>query len=257
MVGQLVSVLGKKGMGKTLFLTRRAVRSDLEVWANYKLNIPNFKSLTISDLINIPKNILILIDEAYTWFESRISGSVLNRYLSYMIFQLRKTYSDIYLSAQRWSTLDVRVRMETDVIVKCERKNNGIRPIDKLPEGKNENGIRVPYYYFWDYKYSFLDIETLNEKSYILPYEKAKVYFDKYDTSEIIEPAFKERMELELLQDNPKKLLEKVKKVSETIMKDVNEITHDTIKIALMKNGFSHAYEPFVYNYVKKKVDFK
>jgi hypothetical protein len=251
----LYVVLGRKGMGKTLFLTRQAKNSEREVWANYKLYInERFKPLSISGLINLPHNILVLIDEAYTWFESRISSSVLNRYISYIIFQLRKTNTHIYMSAQRFSTLDYRIRIEADVLVKCERKNNGVQPEDKLPNGLLD-GFKVPYYYFWDYKYSFFDMESYKETSYILPYEKAKQYFDIYDTKEVIDPAFKEQMELELLRDNPKELFKKVKKVANEIRNDLNEITHDTIKIALLKNGYSGAYESLVFNLLKGKVE--
>lgn len=254
MVGQLWVILGRKGMGKTIFLTREAVNSNRGAWANYKLHIDNFKPLSISDLLNLPINIGIYVDEAYTWLESRISGSVLNRYMSYIIFQLRKTYCDMFLSAQKFSTLDVRVRLEADKIVKCKRKDNGIRPKDKLEDGKNELGIEVPYYYFWDYEYTILDTESWKKRTYVMKYEKATQYFDLYDTREVIEPAYKEQMELELLKDNPSKLLDKCVEVADEIIEDINEITRETVKFALMKNGFSPAYEPFVYNILKKKI---
>jgi GR25 family glycosyltransferase involved in LPS biosynthesis len=254
MVGQLWVILGRKGMGKTIFLTRDAVNSNREVWANYKINIDTFNPLSIADLLNLPINTGIYIDEAYTWLESRISGSVLNRYISYIIFQLRKTYCDMFLTAQKFSTLDLRVRLEADKIVKCKRKDNGVRPTDKLKDGKNELGIEVPYYYFWDYQYSILDTETWKTRTYVMSYENASKYFDLYDTREIIEPAYKEQMELELLKDNPSKLLDKCVDVADEIINDINEITRDTVRIALMKNGFSPAYEQFVYNILKEKV---
>lgn len=264
MTGQLHSVLGRKGSGKTLLLAMVGLDSNRPVYSNFKLNIKNYHPLTISTLLSMPENATILIDEAYTWLESRVSSAVLNRYMSYVIFQLRKTYSDMYLSAQKFHSLDRRARDETNVLIKCERKNNGVLPEDRLQDRLNEKGYKVPYYYFWDFKYSFMFLDDYNVENqeyvyqrYILRYEKATKYFDKFDTHEIIEPAFFESMELELLKDNPKRLFEKAKKVSNVIMKDVNEITRETIRIALIKNGFSDAYEPYVYNLIKNKVEFK
>lgn len=250
---QLIIILGRRGRGKTLFMTRQAINSEREIWANYRINSPRFHKLSVSDLINLPSNIMICIDEAYAWLESRVSGSVLNRYISYLVFQIRKTNSIMFLTAKRFRTVDVRMRREVDVIIKAERTDNGIRPEDRLLDGRKD-GIKVQYYYFWDFKYTFLDVDTFNEKSAFFKYDTIKKYFRYYDTKEIIDPAYKARMELELLKDNPEKLLEKCKNVADDIIDDIDEITRETVRIALMNNGYSSAYEPYVYNILKKKI---
>jgi hypothetical protein len=159
----------------------------------------------------------------------------------------------MFLTAKRFRTVDVRMRREVDVIIKAERTDNGIRPEDRLLDGRKD-GIKVQYYYFWDFKYTFLDVDTFNEKSAFFKYDTIKKYFRYYDTKEIIDPAYKARMELELLKDNPEKLLEKCKNVADDIIDDIDEITRETVRIALMNNGYSSAYEPYVYNILKKKI---
>ncbi|MBD3194107.1 MAG: hypothetical protein GF317_03570 [Candidatus Lokiarchaeota archaeon] len=263
----LYVLVGRKGMGKTIFCTRKAVNSERDVWANLRLYLDGnrFKPLGVSDLMNLPNSVMCVIDEAYTWFESRISGSVLNRYISYVIYQLRKKgYTDLFLTAQRFSTLDYRIRVEADVIIKCERQNNGVRPEDILPNGKDENGNRVPYYHFWDFKYTFFDV-VLNEgvslgnriktTKAIFPYDKMKEYFKYYNTNEVIDPAYKESMEYDLLKDNPSKLFEKAKGIADDISSILNEITHDTISLALMKKGYSPKYHKVVFNILKGKIE--
>lgn len=227
----LISVLGNLGSGKTLFLTYLATKFVRIVYSNYKLNIKNYKSLKVIDLLDLPNNIEVFIDEGYTWLESRVSSKVLNRYLSYIVLQSRKRTINIYITAQMFSTVDVRFREQSDIIILCT----------KLPKEKG-------------FQYKILNRHNNNYLNFVLPMDKAKNYFQYYDTYEIIEPYEKNKLEFSLLQSDTKALFEKSKLIAKRINNDIQKITHNTVKLALLKNGFDKNFEPYVYMYLKEKM---
>lgn len=229
----LIIVLGNLGTGKTLLLTYLSTKIKRKIYSNYELIIENYVKLEIESLLNLPNNIDVFLDEAYTWLESRVSGKALNRYLSYILLQSRKRTLDIYCTAQLFSTLDKRFREKADIIIKCEKiKDKG-------------------------YKYHFFNMNKYSQKVLLLPFEKAKKYYKYYDTNEIVEPYQKSSLEFTLLQSNTEQLFKKAKEIAEFIWKDINGqkygITHNSVKLALLKNGIYKGYEPFVYTILKGK----
>lgn len=223
----LISVIGAIGSGKTLLLTLIGSKSKREIYSNYKLNLSLYKPLEMIDLLQLKDNINVFIDEAYTWLESRTSMSTLNRYLSYIIFQSRKRSIDIYITSQMFSSVDLRFREQSNIIIKCKRiKDN---------------------FHYW-----FYNIGNNSIKTFILPYKNAKKYFSIYDTYEIVEPNQKQNLEFKLIQQNPKNLLTKIKEISKVIKPKLNKITHDSIKAILLFNGFNIGYEKYVYLYLKE-----
>ena len=230
----LVTVLGAKGSGKTLFITIMALDSKRDVYANYRIEIDNYKPLEVMDFIDLPNNVDVLIDEGYTWLESRTSSFFLNRFLSYILWQSRKRTIDIYLTAQRFRSLDLRFRDESDVIVKCKTR---------LHLEKD------------DFDYSLLWIAENRETHFRMSYKDAKKVFPMYDTYEIVEPYTKEQLEFKLLESNPEKRWAKAIEIGDIIGKNLKLITHPIIKARLMKNGYDTSYEPLVYVYLKGLVD--
>lgn len=224
----LISVLGNLGSGKTLFLAYLSTKFIREVHSNFKLNITNYVRLQVVNLLNLPNNIDVFIDEGYTWLESRVSGKVLNRYLSYILLQSRKRTINIYITAQLFSTVDKRFRNQSDIIVFCK----------KIKEG---------------FQYKILSVKNRNFKIFILPINKAKNYFDIYDTYEIVEPYQQKQMEFSLLQSDTKMLFAKAKTIAIQIKDNLKRITHNNVKLSLLKNGFDKNYEPYVYMYLKEK----
>jgi len=72
----LVLIKGENGSGKTFLMTIFALAlKEKNVWANYWVKHPNYKFLEIDDLLHIPNNTDIFIDEADNWLENRRSGS--------------------------------------------------------------------------------------------------------------------------------------------------------------------------------------
>jgi len=200
-----------------------------EIYSNYKLNLSNYKDLTLPILSKLPNNVNVFIDEGYTWLESRVSGSKLNKLISYLLFQSGKRGLDIYITAQLFSTVDLRFREQSSLIIYCQKHNN-------------------------DFYYTILNREKGYSKQLVLPYENAKQYFKLYDTLEIIEPANMKELELEYVKDDPVQLLLMVKKVSNVIKDDLKVITHDSIKFGLMSKGYPISLEKYCYLYLKAQV---
>jgi len=124
----LILVLGHMGSGKTLFLTILGYMTKAKVISNFKLNYPNksVENLSITQIINedFKEKVVILLDEAWLYLDSRRSSSSLNQIFSYILFQSRKKNLNFYLTAQLGNTLDVRFRRLADFIVYCKNHKN-------------------------------------------------------------------------------------------------------------------------------------
>ncbi len=228
----LVVALGNKGSGKSYLLMRFGLQSKREVFSNFRIDIPNYKPLDVIDFIELPNNIDVLIDEAYTWLESRTSGFFLNRFLSYILWQSRKRTIDIYLSAQRFRSLDLRFRDEADVLIKC-------KPREHLESD--------------DFVYTFLWVADNKRAKFRIPYNEAKKYFANYDTFEIVEPYTKEEFLNKLLEKFPEKRWAKAVKIAKELKEEFkgNEFTHDIVYGLMSKHGYSRDLKPLVYVYLK------
>ena len=188
----------------------------------------NYKQLTLFVLDDIPNNVNVFIDEGYTWLESRISGSKLNKLISYLLFQSGKRGLDIYITAQLFSTVDLRFREQSSLIIYCKK-------------------VKDNFYY------TIHNRETGTYKQFIMTKEIAEQYFPLYDTYEIIEPANIKELELEYIKDDPVALLLYVKKVADSIRNELDIITHDSVEFALITNGYPKSLKKYVYLYLKSK----
>ena len=226
----LISILGNWGSGKTLFLAYLSKKLKRQIYSNFKLKVDNYKSLRVIDLLNLPNNVEVFIDEAYTWLESRVSSKALNRYLSYILLQSRKRTINIYITAQLFSTVDIRFREQSSIIIFCKKIDDGFQ-----------------------YKIFNMDNNCVN--CVLLPFDKAKDYYKYYDTYEIVEPFDKAKLEFQLLQSYPELLFETSKKIALKIRDKIkdNKYTHQNVKIALISNGFDKCFEPFVYAFLHSK----
>jgi len=226
----LISILGNWGSGKTLFLAYLSKKFKRQIYSNFKLKVDNYKSLRVIDLLNLPNNVEVFIDEAYTWLESRVSSKALNRYLSYILLQSRKRTINIYITAQLFSTVDIRFREQSSIIIFCKKIDDGFQ-----------------------YKIFNMDNNCVN--CVLLPFDKAKDYYKYYDTYEIVEPFDKAKLEFQLLQSYPELLFETSKKIALKIRDKIkdNKYTHQNVKIALISNGFDKCFEPFVYAFLHSK----
>lgn len=232
----LISVIGNNGSGKTLILTYYATKFIKNIYSNYLLKLNNYIPLTINDLLNMDNlnEGNMFMDEAYTWIEARTSGNALNLLTSYLIYQKRKRLLDIYMTFQMFSSIDKRAREMSNIIILCESRAN---------------------FDLDDFYYTYIDNDKGLETTFMIPYKIAKNYFKYYDTYEIIKPQKISRLEFNVLKDNPKGLLKKIKEIAKIIKPKLNITTHDSIKTALLLNGFEVGYEKYLYIYLKGMIN--
>lgn len=229
----LVSVLGDIRVGKTLFTSILAKYSYGKVYANYHLDIPQYYKLEPTDLFKLPNNCEVFIDEAYTWLEARTSGADLNKCSSYILFQSGKRTINIYLTAQLFSTVDIRFRHMSNIIVEVYKYED-----EELFEYNFYERVRG---------------ELIFRNTWYLPFNEAEKYYDIYDTLEIVEPHTMKNLETKLIMSDGKKLFKKAKEIAKLLKPELdksdkkNKYTHDAIKFELLKEDISLNYEKFVY----------
>lgn len=121
----IIVIRGLLGSGKTLFLTYLGNKEKkLKVYGNFTLKIKDYTKVTPYDLENIKQG-LILIDEAYSWFDSRTSNKQENLYLTNRIgFNSRKRGLTIVISAQLEGSIDLRFRDLADIVITANGFNN-------------------------------------------------------------------------------------------------------------------------------------
>lgn len=229
----LIAIVGDLGSGKTLYMTRKALKIKRPIYSNFKIKVPNYIELSILDLLSLPTNIVLFLDDAYTWLESRTSGKKLNRFLSYIILASRKVNIDVYASCQLFGSIDLRFRDQANKMVICKRTKYGF--IYQIRKKVLTHQFKV----------------KIISKTYFFSNRNAKYYYPYYNTLEIVEPSDKADLELDILKRYPKQLKVRVKAIGKAIAEQIDPITHDSVKSALFTNGYPIGYEPFVYLYLK------
>jgi len=218
----LTQVYGPRGSGKTLFILIICyLFSRRPVISNFKMKIPNrYVPLSLIKLLYLPKHIELVMDEAYSMIDSRISMSYVNVFCTYLAYQLRKTDINIFLTVIQLSSIDVRYREEWDYRVYCERIPNG-----------HEN------WKLWDFSYTIADFRTKTVSVWTIKYQDVKWFFDLYDTYEIIEPRMKSRITFEILKSDPVQLINRAKEITKEIYSSLISGDKEDIKYCLNVNG--------------------
>lgn len=164
----LTSIIGDVGTGKTLLATALALKDNRKIYSNYKINSDRYERLEPSMLVEINEPSLIIMDEAYMWLEARTSSKNLNRYISYLLFQSRKSKQEYIITAQLFGTVDLRFREMSDYIILADRS-----------EGNIIDG---------DFVYKVFKQSNIHSciRSFSISYEKAVDIFKYYDTAEKI-----------------------------------------------------------------------
>jgi hypothetical protein len=161
---------GLLGSGKTLGMT---IFSYLDYKEDGMKVYSNFKT-TFSEMIN-PLDLLkfklsdcvLMLDELETIFDSRNSGSTINQLFSYFFLQSRKKNVKIRYTAQMLDTVDKRGRYVSDFPILCKALPTTLKP---------DRFVYVIHY----------GLQELGRVT--LKLEKAKPFFEMYDTTEIIVP---------------------------------------------------------------------
>lgn len=255
----LDSIVGDKGSGKNIISVWDCLNTpkEIPIFSNFDINIKRcdviepdevFEVFEYDKLQPIKK---LITDEAYTWFESRGSGtSDLNKFMSYLMFQSRKRGLNWISIAQLRNTLDLRWRgMEDRLIIAHERD------LDIYGDSKDDfiysvfKGLKKPY-------------------SFKIPYDKAKILFGVYDTKKVLLPPDFNEIKLKLKNKNPENLNKYIDKLANKIielypiptrfLKDGSEkkiITSDWVRDKLLRPPISQGMEYTIY--VKARIQEK
>jgi len=177
---------GGLGSGKTLRLSIRMLEKyekGYDIWCNYDLSFPH-KKINPLDLIDglfddeIRKGkTFIGMTEAYTFLDSRFSGSESNRYIGYFILQTRKKKFEFGYDAQIIGSVDLRCRAITNRVYLCNKLVK-----DKEKDKEDIDNIVGFYYEVYD------DDNTSFTET--LEIEDALKYFKMYNTEDVLLPVY-------------------------------------------------------------------
>lgn len=127
----VIGIVGPRGSGKTLLLTdylRDAYEHGRKVIANYHLSFP-FQYMRLKEVAQMPpsmRNAVVGLDELHIAADSRDFMGVNNRRISTLITQMRKRQCTVYYTTQFMSQVDRRIRLHTDLLIRCEALEPGI-----------------------------------------------------------------------------------------------------------------------------------
>lgn len=224
----LILIHGRIGNGKTLLLVYFSTKLKRLIYANFKLDLPNFRPFILSQLNKIPENVNIFLDEGYILSESRRSSSNLNLIMSYVYNQSRKTKRDIYITTQLYSAIDKRFRLQANLVIYCDKING-------------------------NFFYTITNRETNTTNIKCIPKKFTQKYFDLYNTYEVIKPINDIDLAFEIDKQDSEELLNKAILYGDLIDDELLNIQHEEIRQELFFRKISIKYEPYVYLYLKKK----
>ena len=230
----LVNVDGDVGSGKTLLTTHIARCDSRPVFANYQINIPNFTYLTPEMLFamknkNEPR--VCIIDEAYNWLESRLSGRPINVYSSYILFQSRKRGIDFFLTDQLFESIDLRFRKMVNVEIYCEAVPLGFEYLIQKISRRH----------------------SYSPKKVTMPMAHAETLFPLYDSWEFIEAIDKDMM-FKVSQDKTT-IIEEIDKIVDELLDkaEAKNYTKGIVEDYCLRNNYPDSYVKMIFNTIKAR----
>jgi hypothetical protein len=191
------SIIGLMNSGKTLFMTYclyDCYKKGYTILSNYNLNFPHYRInqdyiLYLSQHDRDLNNIVFGFDEFWIWLsESRSAMTKENKLTSYMFNQSSKGKTIIFLTAQRNSQNENRIRENQHLLSLCTREVYDSGMFKKISD---EHRVLPDEYQ----NKLYIRIKTLKQKLNGLEsfYTKkqemlihAKTYFKLYNTNEVI-----------------------------------------------------------------------
>jgi hypothetical protein len=223
----LIMIRGDVGSGKTLLATMWAMEDQRTIRANYHIKKKGFVLLEPEDLHNLDSATLAIIDEAWAWLESRLSGKPINLFLSYILFQSRKKQLDLILTTQLGEVIDKRFRQMSNFIIDCEQIPEGFL-YQITPRGKRPHTV-------------------------FLALEDAEKIYPCYDTMEQIDPIDEE---LIYKVSNKQKLLPKQDAIIAKMFKiaPAKEWTAGAVEAYFLEEHLAHAEYRSVFQRIKLSI---
>lgn len=241
-MSRLILILGDRGSGKTLLLTRFVLKNIFPFYSNYKVYEDDSKKelhhlyneLHPEELLHLdmkPKK--IAITEAYEYFESRLGMGSFQRYMSYIVFQSRKRGMDFIIDTQLDDTIDHRYTRLCDYIIVAEAMDYG-------------------FHYFCT------DKRTIKE--FDINFRQAEKFWGKYDSWEVVMTPQLEELGKQIEIQNKPKLKIRITELEKRFYEEYGEnfekkrITHALVEAFLLdcEPPESDVYESFLYARLQK-----
>lgn len=113
--------LGPLGCGKTLTLTHRGLRAygdDKPLFCNYPVAFDHTPMYKPADMIDLPDDCFVMIDEAQVWFPSIMSPKhPAYEAIGVMFLRARRRGWEVEMTTQRFMNVNARVRYICDYII--------------------------------------------------------------------------------------------------------------------------------------------
>lgn len=244
----LVGYYGQIGSGKNILsLHNTLIKNNYyKIYANFEIKVNNFEKIDIAELLHIeaPKNknkkIKVILDEAYTILESRMSLSDINQFMSYVEFQSRKKGMDIDVIAQLRGTVDIRYRKMEHMTFFGKARREKIN-------GKMNNE-----------DFHYVVTNGFKAKKIGLKYSGAKKLFPIYNTNEVIMPINLKNLEASIGKLDNEKLNriinEIVSLVLEVHKKDDCTITAGYVKDVMLEYNQPLQFSTMAFNRIQRKI---
>lgn len=238
-MSKLILIVGDRGSGKTLLLTRFLLKNSSPFYSNYKVYEDDEKK-NLHHLYNelFPEELLTMdvtpkkvgITEAYEYFESRCGMGSFQRYMSYIVFQSRKRYIDFIIDTQLENTIDNRFVRLCDYIIVAELESYGF------------------HYYISNKK-------IINE--FCILFKDAEKIWNKYDSWEVVLTPQIEELGKKIEVQNKPKLKQKLSELEQRFLKEYGDIkkikiTHAVVDNFLLECDESEVYSDFLYARLQK-----
>jgi cytidylate kinase len=175
----IIGFIGDMGSGKTLSMIAWASElyfKGFKIYSNLIIKGIPYTQLTLSDLIKYADsdqqmdNIVILLDEAQIFIDSRGSMQKRNQIIGYFITQTRKRNCWLFFTTQQYHQVDKRLRANTNAFAECSFKEVHLN--DKIV-------------YLCLNKFQIIKQNKIITKPIIF---NAEPYFKYYDTRQVIKP---------------------------------------------------------------------
>lgn len=225
----VISILGDVGSGKTLLSTYFALTDNRPIYANYKIKMPSWHDLKPETLFTVRGGALVILDESYTWIESRLSGRPINIFTSYVMFQSRKREIDIIMTNQIARVIDARFRDMTNIEINCFAVPGGFE-----------------YLVFRNTRFGMMHQET-----FFMPFEIAKIIYPYYDTWEEVDAVDSEL--LFKVSKDKSGMVEKIDAHVVEILKSVpvEKLTRGFVSDYCLRAGLAKGFIGLIYDAAK------
>ena len=191
----VLMLIGRRNQGKTLAMTalasamlkryKKMGAAHRKVAANYHVSFAEWQSPYIVDEMALfpdwARDLLLLVDEATSLFNSRRAMSKVNVNFSNFLMQIRKRGVEVLFTTQFPQSVDYMLLLQVDLFLQCELVDNG-------------RGVTLYAHDYWgqwtgkDYRKPFPPHRDAHDWSFTL--YNTDTMFSQYNTEEVVAPVW-------------------------------------------------------------------